>query len=212
VPAAVIGVLPGLASRLAWPLQRFKTLYLGYALALAVGLLALWLLWSSFQPGSPHPLPYVVVLNPLEVAQCLVLFTLLWWSGRQWLEVPETLRWYGWSSLAFATLNGVIARATHFWGGVAFDFPSLWGSPRLQAALAITWTAAALLIMVSATRMRERTAWMAGSALLGAAVIKLFLVDLAGVGTVPRILSFLVVGTLILLIGYLSPLPPRPRH
>ena len=75
-------------------------------------------------------------------------------------------------------------------GGVPFDFRSLWGSPRLQATLAITWTAAALLLMVSATRMRESEAWTAGSALLSAAVITLFLVDLAGVGTVPRILSF----------------------
>jgi uncharacterized membrane protein len=43
-------------------------------------------------------------------------------------------------------------------------------------------------------------------------VIKLFLVDLAGLGTVARILSFIVVGLLMLLIGYLSPLPPKSQE
>ena len=46
----------------------------------------------------------------------------------------------------------------------------------------------------------------------GAVVVKLFLVDLAGLGTVARILSFIVVGLLMLLIGYLSPLPPRAQE
>jgi uncharacterized membrane protein len=40
-------------------------------------------------------------------------------------------------------------------------------------------------------------------------VVKLFLVDLSGVGTVERIVSFIVVGVLMLVIGYLSPVPPK---
>jgi uncharacterized membrane protein len=37
----------------------------------------------------------------------------------------------------------------------------------------------------------------------------LFLVDLSRTGTVLRIVSFLGVGALMLVIGYLSPIPPR---
>jgi uncharacterized membrane protein len=66
--------------------------------------------------------------------------------------------------------------------------------------------------MVAATRLQRRGPWMFGAALLGAVVVKLFLVDLAGLGTVARILSFIVVGLLMLLIGYLSPLPPRSQE
>jgi uncharacterized membrane protein len=40
-------------------------------------------------------------------------------------------------------------------------------------------------------------------------VVKLFMIDLAGHGSVARIVSFLVVGLLILLIGWFSPVPPR---
>jgi uncharacterized membrane protein len=39
-------------------------------------------------------------------------------------------------------------------------------------------------------------------------VAKLFFVDLAGSGSVSRIVSFLAVGGLMLLIGFFAPLPP----
>ena len=55
--------------------------------------------------------------------------------------------------------------------------------------------------------MRYKVWFPAG--LLALVVAKLFIVDLAGTGTIGRIVSFLVVGLLMLLIGYISPLPPR---
>ena len=65
--------------------------------------------------------------------------------------------------------------------------------------------------MVFATRRAHRVAWLLGAALLAAVVVKLFLVDLARVGSLERIISFIVVGALILVIGWLSPLPPDRR-
>jgi uncharacterized membrane protein len=44
---------------------------------------------------------------------------------------------------------------------------------------------------------------------MGVVVAKLFLVDLSNVSGVERIVSFIGVGLLMLLIGYLSPVPPR---
>lgn len=45
--------------------------------------------------------------------------------------------------------------------------------------------------------------------LLGVVILKLFLVDLSRTGTILRIVSFLGVGVLMLIIGYVSPIPPR---
>ena len=45
--------------------------------------------------------------------------------------------------------------------------------------------------------------------LLGVVVAKLFLVELADRGTVSRIVSFMVVGVLMLAVGYFAPIPPR---
>lgn len=63
--------------------------------------------------------------------------------------------------------------------------------------------------MVTAHRRQIRPPWMAGAALLGATVIKLFLIDLSNRGGAERIVVFISVGVLMLVVGYFAPLPPR---
>ena len=212
VPAAVITGMPRLESRFTWPIQQFRSSYSGPGLLPLVLLLGIWVLHASVQAGDPRPLPYLPVLNPLELSQCMVLVAILWWTRRGLVKISQKSIWYTVSGLVFVTLNGMIARATHYLGDVAFDPGALWSSPTYQSAVSITWTVAALGIMVFATRRQQRIAWVLGAALLGAVVVKLFLVDLADIGTIARIVSFIVVGLLILLTGYLSPLPPRTKE
>jgi uncharacterized membrane protein len=57
-----------------------------------------------------------------------------------------------------------------------------------------------------------RFVWLTGAGLLAVVVIKLFLVDLSSSGTVERIISFVGVGILLLVIGYVSPVPPRKQE
>jgi uncharacterized membrane protein len=52
---------------------------------------------------------------------------------------------------------------------------------------------------------------MLGAGLLGLVLLKLFTKDLTGTGTLARIVSFMVVGGLMLLIGYLSPIPAKAK-
>jgi uncharacterized membrane protein len=64
-----------------------------------------------------------------------------------------------------------------------------------------------------AASRRERLPWVAGAALLAAVVVKLLLVDLSGSGGVTRSVSFIGVGVLMLVIGYVAPLPAKEsRH
>ena len=65
--------------------------------------------------------------------------------------------------------------------------------------------------MTLATKRGLRTVWIIGAVILGAVVLKLFVVDLAGKGTVERIISFVGVGVLMLVIGWFSPVPPRTQ-
>lgn len=209
VVAAVLSALPWLGERVGWPFARHPEAYgrLGQ-LPIAVAL-GLWTLLASFERGDPAPLPYLPLLNPLELGQALALVTLARWWWREAAQRAAPWHGRGVAALSFVALNGLIARAFHVYGGVRFDLAALWASPGYQATLSIVWAAAALAVTVAATRLRRRGPWMFGAVLLGAVVVKLFLVDLAGLGTVARILSFIVVGLLMLLIGYLSPLPPR---
>jgi uncharacterized membrane protein len=66
--------------------------------------------------------------------------------------------------------------------------------------------------MVVATRLRIRRLWIVGGSLMAVVVAKLFLLDLSNIGGVERIVSFIGVGVLMLLIGYLSPVPPRTEE
>ena len=81
-------------------------------------------------------------------------------------------------------------RSIHFWADVPYRLDALFASVLVQATLSLLWTAAALALMLLARRRMQRVLWMIGAALLGAVVVKLFLVDLAGSGTVARIVSF----------------------
>jgi uncharacterized membrane protein len=109
-------------------------------------------------------------------------------------------------------LNSTVARSVHFFVGIPFDPDSLYRSVVFQAALAALWGFGALALTVWANRQGSRPLWSIGAALLGMVVAKLFLVDLSGTGTIARIVSFIVVGVLMLIIGYFSPLPPKKKE
>ena len=78
----------------------------------------------------------------------------------------------------------------------------------MQAALTLTWTATALPLMLVAGKRAIRPLWMVGAGLLAVVVVKLFAMDLGALSGLSRVVAFLGVGVLLLVIGYLAPLPP----
>lgn len=216
VPASMLALLLALARGARWPAGRYRDAYLGFIAVPVAAALGLWSLFAGFRAGDPSPLPYLPVLNPLDLAQVFVLLALARWYGvrRNLGLAPATPiepgMWIGvYAALVFLWLNAVLVRTLHHWGDVPLSFTALHHSVLAQSAFSIFWSVIALVVMPVATRLRQRGLWLAGAALLGAVVVKLFLVDLSGTGTVARIVSFLGVGVLLLVVGYLSPLPPR---
>ncbi len=214
VPAGAILLLRWGTPVLSWPLAAFESSYCGVGqLPVVVALLA-WLCLGTVSAGNPAPLAYVPLLNPLELSGLFVLIVTTTWSAR--LPVQ------GWrgafpSGFAPAVLAGVgflwfttmIFRAVHHLDGVAYDFSRLWQSPELQATLSIAWTVLGSVVMaVAAMKPGARSVWIAGAGILALVVVKLFTVDLADIGTIARIVSFMGVGAVLLVIGYFAPLPP----
>jgi uncharacterized membrane protein len=66
--------------------------------------------------------------------------------------------------------------------------------------------------MVLATRIRRRAIWMTGAVLMVVVALKLFVIDLSHVSGIERIVSFIGVGLLMLVVGYLAPVPPRHKE
>jgi uncharacterized membrane protein len=162
-------------------------------------------------PGDPAPLPYLPLINPLEISLALALGALFLWAKRNVDPTVQTL-YRGLGIGGFIVLNGIVARTIHHWLGVSWELPALVASRPLQAALTLTWTVAALAAMVVATRSQLRMLWLTGAGLLAAVVVKLFAIDLAALSGLTRVVAFLGVGALLLVIGYVAPLPPATKN
>ena len=216
VPAVTLFALPRLVRRIHWPIEVHREAYIGIA---AVGLalyLALWSVETNVTlMGDPHPLPFVPLLNPLDLAEFFVLLVLLrfWLNLRSarlpdYATLPQRPVFIGLAVLAFIWLNAALLRALHHVAGVPFEVEAMLRSTLVETSISIFWTVIALTTMLVATRTHARIVWLTGAGLLGVVIAKLFIVDLSHVGTVERIISFVGVGLLMLIIGYFSPLPP----
>lgn len=200
----------------AWPFAAHRRAYLLTAATPAAVALAIWTLKANFSgDGDPLPLPYLPLLNPLDLTQALAFVAVAMWLAelRRFDDAlfakVQTGVVVTCTALLFVWVNALVLRTIHFWFGVPYDVYSLWHSMLVQATFSLLWSVLALATMLLAHRQRWRVAWVAGAALLGAVVVKLFLVDLGQAGGVERIVSFIGVGLLLLLIGYLAPVPPR---
>jgi uncharacterized membrane protein len=205
---AYLGLVARGANSSRWPFADYRDAYVANAGTTVAALLAVWFaIVNVISPGTAAPLPYVPVANPLDVTLVAALAALWPWA-RQSGRFDERVL-YGWFGAAlFVFVNGMVFRTMHHWMDVPWRLSALLASKALQAALTLTWTATALPLMVIACRRSIRPLWMAGAALLAIVVGKLFLLDLASLSGLPGVVAFLGVGALLLLIGYLAPLPP----
>lgn len=110
--------------------------------------------------------------------------------------------------VSFWVVSSMLVRTLHAFIGTPLWEAGAWYSEQVQTGLTILWTLIALVATIIASRQLKRTPWFMGIGLLGVVVLKLVLVDLSQTEAIWRVLSFLVAGSLILLIGYLAPLPP----
>lgn len=213
VPAAVLALVTRPAVQQRWPMHSFRDVYLLFACAPVAAYLLLWVWLSNGLAGEAAPLPYVPLLNPLELGHGLVLLSLLLWfralpdSAQRWLPRPLLLAGLG--ATAFVLYTGMLLRACHHLAGVPWEASELFASTLTQATLSVAWAILGVGLMVLGHKKVRRVVWVVGAGLLALVVAKLFFIELADHGGLYRIVSFIVVGLLLLLVGYFAPVPPR---
>jgi uncharacterized membrane protein len=206
----------------AWPAAPLGAWYRQVLVPAAAGwFMLLALFWNLQQNGAMAPLPYLPVLNPLDLSTAFAL--LLWMaSHRLWRHgqaagaaqpqiialMPRIAAFAAWG-----WLNMILLRTAAHYLGIDYRIDALAESTFIQAMLSLAWSISALVIMRRAGKhpfADARKLWMLGAVLLAAVVGKLFLVDLSNTGTIARIVSFVGVGLLMVVIGYLAPYPADP--
>jgi uncharacterized membrane protein len=205
--------LLNLTNKSIWPFANYPADYKNLIPAPLLFGILLWFIYASHYSGITDQF-YLPILNPLDLAQAAVLIIFAYAIKRGFIglhSAPPELRYGSIGLLGFVWINIVLLRAIHQYADVAYVSHVMWDSVIVQMALSILWAICALAIMNLSRRWQERKLWMLGAGLLGLVLLKLFTKDLTGTGTLARIVSFMVVGGLMLLIGYLSPIPAKAK-
>lgn len=198
-PRWIAPPLPQLMDRLRAPLLHSIMLVLGL----------FWLI-GLFMGGQVAPMPYLPVLNPLELL--LIVIMLL---GARWLGdpmMPPALRQQRaivLGAIGAVFITSATLRAVHQLGHVPWDADALFDSSLAQMALTVVWSVLGLLAWVWGSRRGQRLVWLTGAVVMAVVLGKLLLIDRGHLGNLFGIASFIAYGLLCTVIGYLAPAPPR---
>ena len=221
---AIITILPtvlavlGLMSLLLLPkLQALSARLLGWlevdtllkhSAYILVPMTFIWSLSANFSLDGQLLGVYLPLLNPLD----LTLISILLYQSYVALKVDSNYRTIVLVACglgAFVTVSSMLVRGfASVWGTPTWEHGA-WSVSMVQTGLTILWTVIAMVLMFLANKKAIRLVWFAGIALLTIVVAKLVLIDMSNTSAVLRVVSFIGAGLLMLVIGYLAPLPPK---
>ena len=175
---------------------------------LVSAVLGLWWLGALESAGSAAPLPWIVLFNPLDLAQLAVLLLAgHWlWQGQARRVLPARLIAIALAGLLLVTV--MTLRAVHHWGGEAWN-AGLFATPLAQTSLTVVWSLLGVAGWVLGSRRGQWSLWLAGGIVMGVVLAKLLLVDRSNLGDLLGIGAFIAYGLLCTLVGWLAPAPPR---
>lgn len=205
-------VMAGLQWRPRWiaaPLaDRFEA-WRGSLQLLFAALLALGWIGALWQAGDSSPLPWLALLNPLDLLQVMVLAVLAAWlaTARAPRELhARRLHWL--AAAGFALVSVITLRAAHHWGGVVWG-GAMFSTSLVQTSLTVVWSLLGVIGWILGSRRGRRGLWLAGAVLMAVVLAKLVLVDRQHLGSGLGIASFIAYGLLCTAVGYFAPAPPR---
>ena len=168
----------------------------------------IWSLSANFSLDGQLLGVYLPLLNPLD----LTLISILLYQSYVALKVDSNYRTIVLVACglgAFVTVSSMLVRGfASVWGTPTWEHGA-WSVSMVQTGLTILWTVIAMVLMFLANKKAIRLVWFAGIALLTMVVAKLVLIDMSNTSAVLRVVSFIGAGLLMLVIGYLAPLPPK---
>ncbi len=177
--------------------------------AATFAVLGLWWLVSLASAGAAASLPWIALLNPLDLAQlaALLLAAMCLWSA----DARPRLAGLRLGLLPLAALvlvSTITLRAVHHWGDIGWD-GRLIDTSLAQTSLTVVWSLLGVIGWVSGSRRGQWGLWLAGAILMAVVLAKLLLIDRGNLGDLLGIGAFIAYGLLCTLVGWLAPAPPR---
>lgn len=197
--------------RWTWLSQPLGAAFDRYRAALQVAVFAalgLWWMGSLASAGSAAPLPWIVVLNPLELAEIALLVLLAMRLRQNGSGSVLPMQLVGTAVAALVLVTVMTLRAVHHWGDVPWS-DSLLGTKLAQTSLTVVWSLLGVIGWISGSRRGQWGLWLAGAILMSVVLAKLLLIDRGNLGDLLGIGAFIAYGLLCTLVGWLAPAPPR---
>ena len=186
--------------------------------ASALAPIAQMLIWqydTLFALALVSPLPYIPLLNILDLGAVIICLTLWFWRRKNALlrescigRAPKAFIGDAVICImAFVAGHGVILRAL-----AALVYGSIYAQEAFseqlgQVCITLYWGLCGFALMFAGKRLQMRRLWICGATLLLAAAAKTVLVDTAGAATLARVGVYFGIGLLFICTGYFIPVP-----
>jgi len=140
-----------------------------------LAVVALWWQLSLVNAGDSALLPWVVVFNPLDLAQIAALLLAgAWWQQQPWLKGRNA--GIGWVALTLAGLvlvSVMTLRAVHHWGGEPWI--RVLDTSMAQTSLTVVWSILGVSGWVIGSRRGHWGLWLGSALLMLVVLLKLLL-------------------------------------
>ncbi|KVA29229.1 hypothetical protein WI44_22805 [Burkholderia cepacia] len=136
-------LVSGPGSRLRWPVAAFPRAYQVWGAAPLAALLWLWSIASVISDGNAAPLFWLPLLNPLDIAQCLVFVAFTVWLRRlRTLGIAWHPRIVDYAAIAtvFLWFNALMLRTLHHRFHMTYDIDTVLSSFGIQQVFMVGWS------------------------------------------------------------------------
>ena len=208
LPLAVLALLGWRRPHWAgWPVADLFPGWRSIWLGLTASLLGLFWWSGQFLAGDSTPLPWLPLLNPLDLALIAGLIGAAVALREHGGTGGERL-WLVWAAGLWLTASTATLRASHHLANLPWSL-SMLADRSSQTALTLVWCLLGVIAWVLGSRRGQWPLWAMGAGLLALVLVKLVAIDRQFFGNVAGIVSFLAVGGLLVVVGRLAPSPPR---
>lgn len=195
-----------------WCAKKGQTWQSFWQARVSLVLMAMWIIFSQLLAQNTFTAYIMPIINPFDAVSVAVLVAFIWLLVQQQRSGLERGLVGVCSVLGGLWLSSyILLRALHVYLGTPYNQSGIWQDATLQLSLTLLWAFLALITMQFASRRQLRGVWIVGGSILVLVNLKLVLLDLANIGTLSRVLSFLGAGLIMLIIAYIAPMPPENR-